>query len=133
MLSDAYSSKILTRQEYYLLILTRLSFTILTFSISTYYKAFTLTFIESDAYITNFIGTVFGVVQCIGRFFYGFALDRIPYRIVLCFQTGLMAVLVGTLYLTSALGKEIFTLWMYLLNATFPGIFSILPGKFDAI
>ena len=62
------------------------------------------------------------------RFFYGFALDRIPYRIVLCFQTGLMAVLVGTLYWTSTLGKEVFTIWMYLLYATFPGIFSILPG-----
>jgi hypothetical protein len=122
------SFEILVRREFYLLFFTRMSFTIITFTMSTYYKSFAFTFIKSDRFITTYIGTISGLLQLVGRTSYGLAVDFIPYKWVMCFQTALLGTLVASLYVTVGLGHVAFTLWMYLIYMTAPGIFAILPG-----
>lgn len=124
-----FGSSVLTRREFYLLFITRFCFTIVTQTIPTYYKAFGLTFIQSDSFITNYIGTFSGIMQWISRMAYGFALDWLPYKIVVCFQSGILAVFVGTFYLTCEMGKIAYLIWMYIIYLTFPAIYAILPAK----
>ena len=60
-----FKEHVLKRIEFYLLFCTRFGFNIVTTSMSTYYKAFALTFIGSDVFITS--GN--GIVQAVtGRF-----------------------------------------------------------------
>ena len=90
--------------EFYMLMVTRLGITIVTFIVPTYYKAFALTFIESDQFISTYIGALSGVFQFLSRFLYGVALDWFPYRAVVGLQSASLAAFVSTLYLTSNLG-----------------------------
>ncbi len=64
-----------------------------------------------------------------GRTGYGLALDVFPYRWVMCFETGVLVILMSSLYATVDLGAGAFVAWMYLIYVTMPGIFAVLPGK----
>ena len=58
-----FSRTVLTVREFYLLFLTRMGFTMITNSVPTYYKAFALTFIDDDKFITTAIGTMSGQLR----------------------------------------------------------------------
>ena len=45
------------------------------------------------------------------------------------FQTAMLGTLVASLYGSAQLGTAAFTIWMYLIYATFPGIFTVLPAR----
>ena len=56
----------LTRREFYLLWLTRLSVVMLSNVISAYYKAFGQTFIRDDKFL-SIVGAITSVFNCSGR------------------------------------------------------------------
>ena len=60
-------SDILTRREFYLLFFTRMSFVMSVFTLTTFYKAFALTFIDDDHFITTYVGTFTGALQVGGK------------------------------------------------------------------
>ena len=95
-------------------------------------KSFGLIFIGGDnvdAFITNWIGSPSGIMQYIGRVFYGSMLDRFPFKLVLGFQTILLTSLVGTLYFTSQLGEIAYVIWLWIIYMTCPGIYPMIPRK----
>ena len=51
------------------------------------------------------------------------------HRILMSFQTAMLGTLVASLYGSAQLGTAAFTAWMYLIYATFPGIFTVLPAR----
>ena len=126
---NEYKENVPVRREFYLLFLTRISITVIIFTITTYYKSFGLTFIDSDSFISNYIGTVSGIMQWTSRMVYGFAFDRIPYKVIMCWMQGVLTVVIGTLYFTSELGRGSFLVWMYLIYLNFPGFYALVPGR----
>ena len=125
---NEYQRHVAVRKEFYLLFLTRTSITIIIYTVTTYYKSFGLTFIDSDSFISNYVGTVSGIMQWTARMSYGFAFDRIPYKFILCWMQGVLTIVIGTLYFTSYLGKAAFVVWMYLIYLNFPGFYALIPG-----
>ena len=124
-----FARVVLTRWEFYLLMVTRIGINMVTFIVPTYYKAFALTFIESDQFISRYIGSLSGVFQFFSRTLYGVAFDWFPYRAVVGLLSATLAAVTATLYLTIDLGKYAFMAWMWLIYLNFPAIYGILVAK----
>ena len=123
-----FKAHVPNRREFYLLFLSRMSITVIIFTVTTYYKSFGLTFINSDSFISNYVGTLSGIFQWTSRMFYGFSFDRIPYKVLIGWMQGVLTVVIGTLYFTHDLGRGAFLVWMYLIYLNFPGFYAIIPG-----
>jgi hypothetical protein len=63
------------------------------------------------------------------RLIYGILLDYIPFRLLIGFQSIVLAVGVALFYTIANLGEITYTLGMHLIYLTFPGIYAILPAK----
>lgn len=72
--------QILRRREFYLLWITRFSMVLISQCLSGLYKAYGLEELGfSDSFLTR-VGAVAGIFNCLGRFSFGFLLDKISYK-----------------------------------------------------
>jgi len=124
-----YRTKILSRRDFYILFITRFGFNLNSLTLGATFKPFAQTFIADDRYITYAIGAVSAIFQIMSRMSYGLAVDLIPYKWVICFQSLCLFSSFASLYFTAALGRAAFTLWMYFIFLTFPGIYAIIPAR----
>ena len=82
---------------------TRLSVVMLSNVISAYYKAFGLTFIKDDMFL-SVVGSITSVFNCSGRLLYGIIMDKFSYKLAMTIEASLLIILMSTFYLTSLIG-----------------------------
>ena len=82
---------------------TRLSVVMLSNVISAYYKAFGLTFIKDDMFL-SVVGSITSVFNCSGRLLYGMIMDKFSYKLAMTIEASLLIILMSTFYLTSLIG-----------------------------
>ena len=71
--------------------------------ISAYYKAFGLTFIKDDMFL-SVVGSITSVFNCSGRLLYGMIMDKFAYKVSMTIEACLLVILMSTFYLTSLIG-----------------------------
>eukprot|EP00094_Tigriopus_californicus_P006929 TCALIF_06671-PA protein Name:"Protein of unknown function" AED:0.04 eAED:0.04 QI:0/0.66/0.75/0.75/1/1/4/64/478 len=128
-----FKSNILPCKAYYFILFTRFAVVICTISLTTYYKAFALTFIQSDFFITSYVGALSGVSSSMSSIIYGFVLDWVPYKFVVSFMMVILGIAIGTLYITTLLNEIWFVLWMHAIFLNMQGIFAVIPAKSNEI
>ncbi len=143
---------VLTSPAFYLMLVFRLTYTFVIFTVPNYYKAFGLALgckliqvflraliksclgsLVDDAFITNYVGTLSGISQMTSRFIYGSLLDIVPFSLLVGVQSVALACFIGLLYTMSNLGRAPYAIWMHLIYLTFPGMYAIIPGMQNQI
>ncbi|CAF0966203.1 unnamed protein product [Brachionus calyciflorus] len=77
-----------------------------------FYKTFGLTFIENDKFLAT-VGSVCSIFNSTGRLFWGYLVDKLPFKVCyLILMTSIIS-LVSTIYLTKFIdSKEIYLVWV---------------------
>jgi MFS family permease len=117
----------LSVKEFYLGTLLLALFTIAPSLIVSYYKTFGQTFINDDKYLA-IIGSVSSIFNACGRLFWGFLIDRMPFKYCYLILNTIITALIITVYLnTYIIIKEIFLIWISAIFFLQCGIFVITP------
>lgn len=95
--------------------------------IANLYKVFGLSFIDDDQFLA-IVGSASSILNCAGRVVWGLIADRVGFKIALILQSAIMTIFMFTFYITSAVGKSMFFLWVCIIFFCVGGNFSIFPA-----
>lgn len=116
------------RSPVYLIIITIMStFTFASGFIVTFYKAFGLTFIGDDEFLA-ILGSVSSIFNSTGRLFWGYLVDKLPFKV--CFLIIMTAIisLVSTVYFNKLIAvKEIYLIWVCAVFFCQCGLYVVMP------
>ena len=124
---------VLKSPAFYFLLVPRMGVVVIDSITFAYYKAFGLSFIKSDVFITTFVGSLAGVFNSLGRIVYGAAFDALPYKVVMGMLMASLAILLGTLYFTASMGKFALMAWMWAIFFTSPSVYGVIVTKCNEV
>jgi len=115
------------KKEFYFATLMLALFKIAPSLIISFYKTYGLTFIHDDQYLA-IIGSVSSIFNACGRLFWGFVIDRVPFKYCYLTISTFVIGLIGTIYLNSSIQiKEVYLVWVCGILLMQSGIFVITP------
>lgn len=106
-LSDAFKSPV-----YFMIVGIICSTTVAPGFIVAFYKAFGLSFINDDKFLAT-VGSVSSIFNSVGRFFWGYLVDKFSFKTCFLFLSTAIIALVSTIYLNKFFGiKELYLVWI---------------------
>jgi hypothetical protein len=112
------------KKEFYFGTLMLALFKIAPSLIISFYKTYGLTFIHDDQYLAM-IGSVSSIFNACGRLFWGFVIDRMPFKYCYLIISTFVIGFIGTISFIQI--KEVYLLWVCVILFMQCGIFVITP------
>lgn len=93
----------------------------------TFYKTFGQTFILDDRFLA-IIGSIGAVFNSVGRLFWGYLMDRMPFKICFLTITTILVAIISTVYLTKFIEiKFVYLIWICVLFFANCGVYTVIP------
>lgn len=93
----------------------------------TFYKTFGQTFILDDRFLA-IIGSVGAVFNSAGRLFWGYLMDRMPFKVCFLIITTILVAIIATVYLNKFIEiKFVYLIWICVLFFANCGVYTVIP------
>lgn len=106
-LSEAFKSPV-----YFMIVTIICTVTVAPGFIVAFYKAFGLSFIDDDKFLAT-VGSVSSIFNSVGRFFWGYMVDKFSFKMCFLFLSTIIIALVSTIYLNKFFEiKVLYLVWV---------------------
>lgn len=105
-------SQVFKSPVYFMIVTIICTLTVAPGFIVAFYKAFGLSFIDDDKFLAT-VGSVSSIFNSVGRFLWGYLVDKFPFKICILFLSTAIIALVSTIYFNKFFEiKELYLIWV---------------------